>query len=193
MVGPRHQFGYSSMGGGRWAWWCHAHGATAAERRSLVVMPPEELRAWALARYHGWADPVEPLIRATEGWVRTPIFDVPSLPTWHRGRAVVIGDAAHAMSPAGGQGASMALEDARVLAGLVADGSGPIEQALARFDLLRRRAAESVVAQAYANDHRSLRQLGPAGQWFRDRLLMPIFTRAMERALTRLYTRPLPV
>ena len=192
VVGPRYQFGYSMMGSDRWGWWCHVHGPTGEARRAMLTMPTEELGAQMLARYAGWADPVEPLIRATEAWLRTPIFDVPSLPTWHRGRAVVIGDAAHAMSPAGGQGASMALEDAQLLATLVADRSRPLAQALARFESLRRRPAEAIVAQAYANDRRSLQELGPAGQWLRDHLLMPIFARAIGRALTRVYTRPLP-
>jgi len=34
------------------------------------------------------------------------------VPTWHRTRMIIVGDAAHAASPATGQGASMALEDA---------------------------------------------------------------------------------
>ncbi len=38
------------------------------------------------------------------------------MPTWHRGRVVVIGDAAHATGPVWAQGAAMALEDALVLA-----------------------------------------------------------------------------
>jgi 2-polyprenyl-6-methoxyphenol hydroxylase-like FAD-dependent oxidoreductase len=154
-------------------------------------MPAEELRVYMLARYAGWADPVEPLIRATESWLRTPIFDVPSLPTWHRGRAVLIGDAAHAMSPAGGQGASMALEDAQLLARLVGDPSRPLQQALARFESVRRRRAEAIVAQGYDNDRRSLKELGPAGQWVRDHLLMPVFARVIGRALARIYTEPL--
>jgi 2-polyprenyl-6-methoxyphenol hydroxylase-like FAD-dependent oxidoreductase len=39
------------------------------------------------------------------------------LPSFHRGRAVLLGDAAHPMTPNLGQGACQALEDAAVLAG----------------------------------------------------------------------------
>ncbi len=47
-------------------------------------------------------------------------FDLPHVPTWWRGRTVLVGDAAHAPSPSSGQGAAMALEDAVVLARSVA-------------------------------------------------------------------------
>ncbi|KAL2816520.1 hypothetical protein BJX63DRAFT_430215 [Aspergillus granulosus] len=41
--------------------------------------------------------------------------DLDPLPTWVRGRAILIGDAAHAMLPTQGQGASQAIEDAEAL------------------------------------------------------------------------------
>jgi 2-polyprenyl-6-methoxyphenol hydroxylase-like FAD-dependent oxidoreductase len=49
------------------------------------------------------------------------IFDIQSLPRWHEGRVMLIGDAAHAVSPNAGQGASLALEDAMHLAKLLCD------------------------------------------------------------------------
>lgn len=42
---------------------------------------------------------------------------------WHRGRVVLVGDAAHCCPPTMAQGAAMALEDAWVLSGLLTDGS----------------------------------------------------------------------
>lgn len=41
--------------------------------------------------------------------------DLEALPTWTRGRAMLIGDAAHAMTPMQGQGANMSIEDAESL------------------------------------------------------------------------------
>ncbi|HEY6462080.1 MAG TPA: FAD-dependent monooxygenase, partial [Polyangiaceae bacterium] len=120
------------------------------------------------------------------------IHDVPTLPVWHRGPVVLLGDAAHAMSPAGGQGASLALEDAHVFASLVADPTRPVEEAMVEFETLRRARAEGMVAQAYANDRRSLKELGPVGQWTRDRVMMPVFARLIGRALKQVYTTPLP-
>ena len=123
--------------------------------------------------------------------VRTPIHDVPTLPTWRRGPVLLVGDAAHAMSPAGGQGASLALEDAMLFGKLAADPSRPIEDAMARFESLRRSRAEAMVAQAYENDRRTLKELGPVGMWTRDRVMMPLFASFIERTLNKVYSAPL--
>jgi 2-polyprenyl-6-methoxyphenol hydroxylase-like FAD-dependent oxidoreductase len=190
VVGPRHQFGYSKMSATQWGWWCHAHAADADERAALATMPLEALRDRILERYRGWDAPVLDFIRSTEGWLRTPIHDVPSLPTWRRGRVLLLGDAAHAMSPAGGQGASLALEDAMLFGRLAADRSMTVEEGMAKFESLRRRRAERMVAQGFENDRRSLRELGALGMWIRDRVMMPVFASFIEKALNDVYTAP---
>jgi 2-polyprenyl-6-methoxyphenol hydroxylase-like FAD-dependent oxidoreductase len=45
-----------------------------------------------------------------------PIEDILVAPPWHRGRVVLVGDAAHGMTPHCGQGAAQAIEDGIVLA-----------------------------------------------------------------------------
>jgi 2-polyprenyl-6-methoxyphenol hydroxylase-like FAD-dependent oxidoreductase len=61
----------------------------------------------------------------------SPLEEV-RLDIWHRGRAVLIGDAAHATAPVWAQGAALALEDAIVLAACVSD-HADIQSALANF------------------------------------------------------------
>jgi 2-polyprenyl-6-methoxyphenol hydroxylase-like FAD-dependent oxidoreductase len=68
-------------------------------------------------------DPAQVVVRPVESLL------VP--PPWHRGRIVLIGDAAHATSPHVGQGGAMAMEDAIVLAEEVTTGDG--EAALERY------------------------------------------------------------
>ena len=69
-------------------------------------------------------------------------FDLPHVPTWWRGRTVLVGDAAHAPSPSSGQGAAMALEDAVVLArALAVHGT----HGLAAYEAARRERVEAVV------------------------------------------------
>ncbi len=62
------------------------------------------------------------------GLYHSPLEEV-RLPSWHSGRAVLVGDAAHATAPVWAQGAALALEDAIVLARSV-DEHPDIETAL---------------------------------------------------------------
>jgi 2-polyprenyl-6-methoxyphenol hydroxylase-like FAD-dependent oxidoreductase len=55
------------------------------------------------------------------------------LPSYHRARVVLIGDAAHAMTPDLGQGGGMAIEDAVVLAEMLGDDDQHVLPALADF------------------------------------------------------------
>jgi 2-polyprenyl-6-methoxyphenol hydroxylase-like FAD-dependent oxidoreductase len=55
---------------------------------------------------------------------------------WHRGRVVLIGDAAHAITPHLGQGAAQAVEDAVVLADELRK-KAPVKEALASFERRR--------------------------------------------------------
>lgn len=86
---------------------------------------------------------------------------------WHNEKAVLLGDAAHAMTPNIGQGAGMAMEDAAVLAEELASGAF-IERALANYVRRRKPRVEAVV--------RISRDVGYDGQrsnpvtcWLRNR------------------------
>jgi FAD-dependent urate hydroxylase len=98
--------------------------------------------------------------------------DLPKVPTWRRGPMVIIGDAAHAPSPTSGQGASMAAEDAVVLAKCLRD-LPDIPQALAAYERLRRRRVERIVADG-ARTGRTKTQ-GPVGRALSGILLPLVF------------------
>jgi 2-polyprenyl-6-methoxyphenol hydroxylase-like FAD-dependent oxidoreductase len=73
-----------------------------------------------------------------------PIYDMPELSHWSKGRVLLMGDAAHAVAPHSGQGASMAIEDAIVLAAAIEEASN-IETAFARFFALRQARTQKVI------------------------------------------------
>jgi 2-polyprenyl-6-methoxyphenol hydroxylase-like FAD-dependent oxidoreductase len=98
--------------------------------------------------------------------------DLPKVPTWRRGPMVIIGDAAHAPSPTSGQGASMAAEDAVVLAKCLRD-LPDVPQALAAYERLRRRRVERIVADG-ARTGRAKTQ-GPVGRALSGILLPLVF------------------
>jgi 2-polyprenyl-6-methoxyphenol hydroxylase-like FAD-dependent oxidoreductase len=102
------------------------------------VDPPEGPKAELLELFAEYRDPVRPLIEATDGRaiVRDDVCDRPPLESWGMGRVTLLGDAAHPMTFAVGQGAAQALEDAVALSGAVA-GGGACEVALRAYERKR--------------------------------------------------------
>lgn len=90
---------------------------------------------------------------------------------WGHGRVVLVGDAAHAIPPSSGQGASLALEDAVVLADLLTTGADPAGL-VARFAAERGPRVEAVSRQGAQLDRSKV--LGPVGAAVRDRLVLPL-------------------
>jgi FAD-dependent urate hydroxylase len=105
-------------------------------------------------------------------------------------RACLIGDAAHAIGPHVGQGASLALEDAFIVTKCLRDLRDPAV-AFSAFERLRRGSVEPVVRQS----RRTGQQKAPAG-WMgrkiRD-LVLPRFLRKAAEDARELYAYALPV
>jgi 2-polyprenyl-6-methoxyphenol hydroxylase-like FAD-dependent oxidoreductase len=91
--------------------------------------PVEERKQAVLKRFGGWPPPIQRIVEATAGTAitRADMYDRPPSKRWGVERVTLIGDAAHAMTNALGQGANQAIEDAVVLARCVADGADPVK------------------------------------------------------------------
>ncbi|GAA1654476.1 FAD-dependent oxidoreductase [Actinoplanes couchii] len=72
---------------------------------------------------------------------------MPPVPHWHRGRMVLVGDAAHAPSSTSGQGASLTVESAVQLARCLRD-IADVPAAFATYERLRRGRVERIAARA---------------------------------------------
>ncbi|WP_043849258.1 FAD-dependent oxidoreductase [Amycolatopsis keratiniphila] len=117
--------------------------------------------------------PAVEIVRATREIYRPwATYDFPSVPTWRTDRMVIIGDAAHATSPAAGQGAAMAIEDAVTLARCLRDVPS-IPKALAVYEGLRRERVEAVVERGKRNGDD--KAAGPVGRVIRDFFLTRAF------------------
>jgi 2-polyprenyl-6-methoxyphenol hydroxylase-like FAD-dependent oxidoreductase len=179
--GRRAFFGYQTLPDGRVAWFQNAPHPTGVSRRDLEALTRDEWRERLLELHEGDHAPIQDLIRATPGPIaRWPVDEVAALETWHRGRVCVIGDAAHAMGPHDGQGASMALEDALELARALRDLPDPAS-AFAAFEAARRPRVADVVrrtrktgATKFPADERA--------RALRDRLLPMLLARGIDTA-----------
>ncbi|GHH50436.1 FAD-dependent monooxygenase [Streptomyces candidus] len=110
--------------------YAYAAAAAPAGERS-----PDGEKAELLRRYAPWHHPVPQILDAATDatLLRGDVhhMNIP-LPAHHRGRTVLIGDAAHAMCPALGQGGNQAVEDGIVLAHHVGP-AGDLGAALAAY------------------------------------------------------------
>lgn len=107
-----------------------------AARRLLAPVHP------ALAEMVATSDP--------DGIALKAAYRAPPLPQWSQAGLTFLGDAVHAMSPAGGLGANTALADAQSLATQLAQvGKGlPLGQALLRYEAELRQRGERAVRQS---------------------------------------------
>ncbi|MQY09275.1 FAD-dependent monooxygenase [Actinomadura macrotermitis] len=109
-------------------------------------------------RFGRWHDPIPALLDAAveEQVMRHDIVDLPPLASFATGRAALLGDAAHAMTPNLGQGANQALEDAVTLAALL-DAHPHVPDALAAYDRERRPRTQKIAARS--------RRIGAVAHW----------------------------
>ena len=134
--GRGERFGIVSLGNGQVYWFATASLPAGSHARDDL----DELRT----RYRRWHDPIPALLRATapRTLLRHDIYHLePPLPRYHAGRVVLLGDAAHALTPDIGQGGCQALEDAVTLVHALA-GEAEVPAALAGYDRARRRRTQ---------------------------------------------------
>ncbi len=179
IFGKRAFFGYLVKPDGDIYWFENHRYPDESRRSELAAIPPAQWRETLLQLHHGDQPLISDVMQATDEIGMYSIHDMPTLSRWHSGPLVLLGDAAHATSPSAGQGASLALEDAIVLAQCVRDVS-PIESALATYEQLRRERAEKIVQfSRERGNNKAVRN--PIARWLRD-LMLPV---ALKR-----FTRP---
>ena len=125
------------------SYWFATQSAPAGGCDPSVAAALDSLRA----DFAGFIPSVQMLFQHTQTLLRTDIFDFAPLASWHRGRVVLIGDAAHATTPNLGQGANQAIESAFVLAQALA--SEKLPGALMTYELLRMPKAHWVTRQSW--------------------------------------------
>jgi salicylate hydroxylase len=134
-IGPdRHGVSYWLSSGQRLAVTLAVRGAEPATESWTNMAPTSEV----LPLVTGWDDGLVERIRRCDAFIKTAVFVRRPVEQWSHGRVTLLGDAAHAMEPTNGQGASQAIEDSYVLAECLSQDPENPTAALARYERLRR-------------------------------------------------------
>ena len=99
--------------------------------------------------FAGWHADIRRLLNEARDPLMWPLFGCPD-GAWTDGKTVLIGDAAHAMTPFAAQGAAMAIEDAALLAASLAKAVDPAH-ALSGFERTRRERVARVRSRGTFN------------------------------------------
>lgn len=174
IFGRRAFFGYHMSPSGYIYWFVNYPQAHEPAREALLKLTHEERKQRLLALFRDDQPFICDIIQAAE--TTFPDFLTYTLPVqparWHKGPVVLVGDAVHAISPSSGQGASMALEDAAILAKCLRD-IPDLEQAFETYEGLRRDRTVKMFDLGQRSDSGKF-VTGPIQQWYRD-LTTPIF------------------
>lgn len=179
-------FGYQKTPSGEIYWFENFAHKQVPDHNHLQTISNDEWRNKLLNIHKDDHAPIAEIIRSTKGKIgKWPNYEMPSLRTWHKGPVSLIGDAAHAMSPSAGQGASMALEDAIMLAKCLRDIRN-LERAFSTFEQLRKTRVEKIAKDARRNSD----QKGPTNmitRRIRD-IVLPFFLKIGVKSARQYYS-----
>src|SRR6266516_3871742 len=103
IFGRRAFFGYATAPDGEVCWFANVPRRDEPARGQAAALTGDQWRPRLLQLFADDAGPAIALIEATpQIMTMSPIHTIAHLPTWHNGRMIVIGDAAHAPSPTSG-------------------------------------------------------------------------------------------
>lgn len=162
------RFGCIPMASDQVYWYASWRSTSATGPTAARPAAPADPRGWLLDAFADWHPAVPALVEAAEpGGVHVdPIVQLAEpLPSFAVGRVVLLGDAAHAMTPDLGQGACQAFEDAVALGEQLAGvrDADELPAALRRYDQLRRPRANHLL-RASIRMNRMLTLSGPAAR-----------------------------
>jgi len=99
-----------------------------------------------------WNEPLKSMLKLIEKPSRWAVFELPKLPQFVDRRVALMGDAAHAMTPHQGNGASQGIEDAYILANMLSHpdtNPSTVAYALKAYEYVRKPRVQRVQQTSY--------------------------------------------
>ncbi|MFI6532898.1 FAD-dependent monooxygenase [Nonomuraea sp. NPDC050547] len=169
------RFGHAAINDGQIYWF-------ACETIAEHAQPAHDLARLA-TRFRNWHAPIPAMLAAGSPGtlLRHDVYYLRErLPSFVRGRVVLLGDAAHAVTPDIGQGACLAVEDAVTLAAAI--GKRGIDDGLHAHDRLRRPRTERMARMSGGLGH-ILQTAGPTAALLRDTITAALPTPLLMKAV----------
>lgn len=183
--GEKSFFAYAVSNLGDVWWFNNISQEKEPAKNELSKLELDQLKNTLLDLHKNDPAPITDIIKSAQKVEIYPIYDIPFLEKWHKGRVCLIGDSAHATAPHIGQGASLALEDTIVLAKCIRDFPS-LEEAFAKFQTLRQSRVQKIVKEARkVGDNKTVPN--KFQQFFRD-LLLPFFVKMEAKKMDWIYS-----
>ena len=178
--GGKYRFGFSPIGKGYVYWF-------AVEKTRAGGRDEENPVARLKSKFEFFNPLVEEIIGSTKSSkvIRNDLYDLNPISKWHKGRVMLIGDAAHATTPNLGQGGAQAIIDGWTLA-KVFEKNQDYQQVFETFQSFREKTTSRVVRNSRLMG-RTAHIENKSGQAFRNALFRLIPEQLNYNQLLKLY------
>ncbi len=182
--GKKEFFAYYAMPSGKTVWWSDTRISEESIREKRAI-PDESWKNILLEQHKDDSAFFRELIKSTnDNLIKLSIHDLPSFDTWFKGSVCLTGDAIHAVVPHAGQGASLAMESAMMLAKCMRD-IPDVEDAFFAYQKLRQGRAKKIKKMSRRNvDMFSTRNL--ARRWIQN-LILAVFPKLTKNQQDDVY------
>ncbi len=160
-------------------WW------TAQNAPEGKLIPQDQRRDFLLNEFKNWPSAITDYIAATptEQILQNDLYDKVPVSGWTSGHVTLLGDAAHPTTPNLGQGANMAIDDAIVLARVLAQ-SDDVHNALQQYEAARLARTTMIVRRSWQFGYLTS-WTNSLAVWFREQFVRFTPRRVLEGELRR--------
>ena len=173
-VGPKSFFAYSIVDNPKMTkhpallWYCYLNQDSRLSRKELNSINSQDLLKRASKVHEGWHILIKDIISKSESFCKAGVSDIVEITNWSRGRAIIIGDAAHAMNPISGQGACTAMEDAMVLSKFLSRQDLHYSEIFNQLEKIRKPRVSKIAKKARRSSKMTTISLNQTLLWLRN-------------------------
>jgi len=182
----RAYLAYYVLPNGEIWWWCNMYNSQEQTKEELQKISNEQWQKDLVDSYSEDHDIIQEIVKSPhDEFIKLPIYEMPPVETWYKDNVCLIGDAVHALTPHAGQGASLAMEDAIVLAKCLRDIDNT-QKAFAKFQQLRKQRVEKMSKLAH-NAGEGYFVTNPIKKMFRNTMIKLVLSSFIFKRMAKFF------